>query len=45
MPFGARPTYPVTRLLGAVTGPLGRRAVAKALEKDLADLAAAAERP
>jgi uncharacterized membrane protein len=43
--FGARPTSAVTRLLGAVTGPLGRRAVARALEKDLADLAAAAERP
>ena len=42
--FGARPTSTVTRVLGAVTGPLGRRAVARALEKDLADLASAAER-
>jgi uncharacterized membrane protein len=42
--FGARPTSTVTRALGAVTAPLGRRAVAKALEKDLVDLAAAAER-
>jgi uncharacterized membrane protein len=43
--FGARPTSTGTRLLAAATGPLGRRAVAKALEKDLTDLAAAAERP
>jgi uncharacterized membrane protein len=45
MTFGARPTSVMTRLLGAVSGPLGRRAVVKAMEKDLADLAAAAERP
>ena len=44
MSFGARPTSAAMRLLGAVTGPLGRRAVARALEKDLVDLAAAAER-
>jgi uncharacterized membrane protein len=42
--FGARPTSTVTRVLGTVTAPLGRRAVTKALEKDLVDLAAAAER-
>jgi uncharacterized membrane protein len=45
MTFGARPTSALVRLLAAVTGPLGRRAVAKALEKDMADLAVAAERP
>ncbi len=44
MTFGARPTSTVTRVLEAVTGPLGRRAVTRALEKDLADIAAAAER-
>ena len=44
MTFGARPTSAMTRVLGAVTGPLARRALTKAMEKDLADLAAAAER-
>lgn len=44
MTFGARPTSAVARVLGALTGPLGRRAVARALTADLADLAAAAER-
>jgi uncharacterized membrane protein len=44
MTFGARPTSTVARVLGTVTAPLGRRAVAKALEQDLADIAGAAER-
>ncbi len=41
---GGRPTSTVARVLGAVTAPLGRRAVTRALEQDLADIAAAAER-
>ncbi|MCF6506194.1 SRPBCC family protein [Blastococcus sp. MG754426] len=44
MTFGGRPTSTVARVLGAVTAPLGRRAVAKALQQDLDDIAAAAER-
>ncbi|SEK46473.1 Polyketide cyclase / dehydrase and lipid transport [Blastococcus sp. DSM 46786] len=44
MTFGGRPTSNVARLLGAVTAPLGRRAVTKALQQDLDDIAAAAER-
>ncbi|WP_369134463.1 SRPBCC family protein [Modestobacter sp. I12A-02662] len=44
MTFGGRPTSTVARVLGAVTAPLGRRAVTKALEQDLDDIAAAAER-
>ena len=42
--FGAEPTTTVARVLGALTAPLGRRAVAKALEQDVADIATAAER-
>ena len=42
--FGGQPTSTVARVLGAVTAPLGRRAVTKALEQDLRDIAAAAER-
>jgi uncharacterized membrane protein len=42
--FGGRPTSTVARVLGAVTAPLGRRAVTRALEQDLHDIAAAAER-
>ena len=42
--FGARPTTTVARVLGAVAAPLGRRAIAKALEQDLDDIAVAAER-
>ncbi len=42
--FGGRPTSTVARVLGAITAPLGRRAVTKALEQDLQDIAAAAER-
>ena len=44
MSFGGRPTSTVARVIGAVTAPLGRRAVAKALQQDLDDIAAAAER-
>jgi uncharacterized protein YndB with AHSA1/START domain len=44
MAFGGRPTTTVARVLGAVTGPLARRAVAKALGGDLVDLATAAEK-
>ncbi|TKJ22377.1 SRPBCC family protein [Blastococcus sp. CCUG 61487] len=44
MTFGGRPTSTVGRVLAAITGPLVRRSVTKALEKDLADIAAAAER-
>lgn len=44
MTFGGRPTSTVARVLGAVTAPLGRRAVTKALQQDLDDIAAAAER-
>ncbi|MGY1636696.1 SRPBCC family protein [Geodermatophilus sp. SYSU D00742] len=42
--FGGRPTSTVARVLGAVTAPLGRRAVTRALEQDLDDIAATAER-
>lgn len=42
--FGGRPTSTVARFLGAITAPLGRRAVTRALEQDLDDIAAAAER-
>ena len=42
--FGGRPTTTVARVLGAITAPLGRRAVTKALEQDLRDIADAAER-
>lgn len=42
--FGGRPTSAVARVLGAITAPLGRRAVTKALEQDLHDIAVAAER-
>jgi uncharacterized membrane protein len=42
--FGGRPTSTVARVLGAVTAPLGRRAVTRALEQDLHDIAVAAER-
>jgi len=42
--FGGRPTSTVARVLGAVTAPLGRFAVTRALEQDLVDIAAAAER-
>jgi uncharacterized protein YndB with AHSA1/START domain len=42
--FGGRPTSTVARVLGAVAAPLGRRAVTKALQQDLHDIAAAAER-
>jgi uncharacterized protein YndB with AHSA1/START domain len=41
--FGGRPTSTVARVLGALTAPLGRRAVVKALQQDLDDIAAAAE--
>lgn len=43
MTFGGTPSSAVARVLVAVTGPLARRSVAKALGRDLADLAAAAE--
>ena len=42
--FGGRPTTTVARVLGALTAPLARRAVAKALAQDLEDIATAAER-
>ncbi|MGY1821580.1 SRPBCC family protein [Geodermatophilus sp. SYSU D00079] len=42
--FGGRPTTTVARVLGAVTAPLGRRMVGKALRQDLDDIATAAER-
>lgn len=42
--FGGRPTSTVARVLGALTAPLGKRAVTKALEQDLRDITAAAER-
>ena len=42
--FGGRPTTTVARVLAAVTAALGRRAIAKALEQDLQDIATAAER-
>jgi uncharacterized membrane protein len=42
--FGGRPTSSLMRVLAAVTAPLVRRSVSKALEQDLQDIAAAAER-
>lgn len=42
--FGGRPTTTVARVLGAITAPLAKRAVTKALEQDLSDIAQAAER-
>ena len=42
--FGAEPTTTVSRVLGTLTAPLGRRAIAKALEQDVDDIATAAER-
>ena len=42
--FGARPTTTQARVLGALTAPLGRRAIARALAQDLHDIATAAER-
>ena len=42
--FGGRPTSTLARVLGAVTAPLARRAVTKALAQDLDDIAVAAER-
>lgn len=42
--FGAEATTGVARLLAALTGPLARRAVERALRDDLEDLARAAER-
>ncbi len=44
MTFGARPTSTFVRVLGSVTGPLGRRVIARALAQDRADIATAAER-
>ncbi|MGY1740375.1 MULTISPECIES: SRPBCC family protein [unclassified Blastococcus] len=44
MTFGGTPSSAVVRVLAAVTGPLVRRSVTRALDRDLADLAAAAER-
>lgn len=42
--FAGQPSSGVARAVAAVTGPLARRSVAKALQRDLDDLAAAAER-
>lgn len=42
--FGGRPTSTVARVLGAITAPLGRRVVTRALAQDLDDIAGAAER-
>jgi carbon monoxide dehydrogenase subunit G len=42
--FDARPLGLVTKVLAKVTAPLASRSVTKALQKDLDDLAAAAER-
>lgn len=42
--FGAEPQGTVAKVLAKVTGPLASRSVAKALQKDLDDLAAAAEK-
>jgi uncharacterized membrane protein len=42
--FSGQPKGTATRLLAAVTAPLARRSVSKALGKDLEDLAAAAEK-
>lgn len=41
--FGGRATGTGTRILGALTGPLARRGIEKALRGDLDDLAGAAE--
>jgi uncharacterized membrane protein len=41
--FGARATTGVSRVLAALTGPLARRSVERALRSDLEDLARAAE--
>jgi hypothetical protein len=41
--FGGTPTSTAARILGAITAPLGRRAVTKALQQDLRDIAEAAE--
>jgi uncharacterized membrane protein len=43
--FSGRPQSRVARVVATVTGPVASRSVAKALQKDLDDLAAAAERP
>ncbi len=43
--FGAQPQGTVAKVLAKVTGPVASRSVAKALQQDLDDLAAAAERP
>jgi carbon monoxide dehydrogenase subunit G len=43
MTFGGQPTSLVSRVLGAVTMPLMKRSVTKALTQDLVDLAAACE--
>ena len=43
MTFSGRPTNMGARVLAAVTAPLARRAVTRALEQDLHDIAAAAE--
>ena len=42
--FDARPLSTVTKVLAKVNAPLASRSVTKALQKDLDDLAAAAER-
>lgn len=44
MTFGGRPTSTVARVLGAITAPLAKLAVTKALQRDLVDIAEAAER-
>ena len=41
--FGGEPTTTVARVLRALTAPLGPRAVAKALQRDVDDITAAAE--
>lgn len=43
MTFGAEPTGPVARILGATVGRLFAGATRKAIEQDLEDIAAAAE--
>ena len=43
--FEAQPLSMATKVLTKLTGPLAARPVTKALQKDLDDLAAAAERP
>lgn len=42
--FAGRPTTALARVLGALTAPLGRRTIGKALAQDLEDIATAAER-